>query len=95
MCEKMMALKESPGDVIVLPGQLLPVVLSLQSNWAAHNVRWEMETIHHDSRLKHFWLLESQASKSNNEIDTFKTTKHFLQESIPFVFVRFRIWSTV
>lgn len=46
MCEKMMALKESPGDVIVLPGQLLPVVLSLQSNWAAHNVRWEMETIH-------------------------------------------------
>lgn len=59
MCEKMMALKESPGDVIVLPGQLLTVVLNLQSNWAAHNVHWEMETIHAQS----FALMSREWSK--------------------------------
>lgn len=50
-----MALKESPGDVIVLPGQLLTVVLNLQSNWAAHNVHWEMETIHAQSFALMSW----------------------------------------
>ena len=67
------------------------------TNWARRDILrfWEMETIPQDSRLKYSWVLESQASKSNNETVTFKTTKHLLQDSIPFVLVRFCIWSTV
>lgn len=33
----------SAGDVIPLPGQLLIVVLNLQSNLAAQDIHWEME----------------------------------------------------
>ena len=59
MCEEMMILKQSPGDVIVLPGKLLIVVLNLQSNWAAHTVHWEMETI----RAQSFTLMSWKQSK--------------------------------